>query len=149
MGRIIGALALVAVALAATGCVADPPAPQQVSKSHAAASLGPAAVPSDLEGKTVQLTYDSGSGGTVTFAGDGKSLTFIAADTGRKTTSPVAVVPVEAGIFLVTWTEENGTVISQIQDYKTGKLQATFSRRADTETGFVIESRTGSVRLTD
>ncbi|WP_067692398.1 MoaF-related domain-containing protein [Nocardia jejuensis] len=138
------------IALAATGCVADPPAAHKVSRTQTAEGLGPAVIPSDLHGKTVQLTYESGSGGTATFADDGRSLTYVAADTGRRTTSPVAIEPVETGIFLVTWTDDgNGAVISQVQDYRTGRLQGTWTQRADASAPYAIESRTGSVHLTD
>ncbi|MFE3190276.1 MoaF N-terminal domain-containing protein [Nocardia sp. NPDC059240] len=148
MGRSIGALALLAIALAATGCVADPPAAQQVSRSHAAETLGKAAVPSDLNGKTVQLGYDSGSGGTITFSADGGTVTYTAADTGRQTSTPVAVESVEAGIFLVTWTDDTGAVVSQVQDYRTGKVEGTWTRH-DPAGRPIIETRTGSVHLTD
>ncbi|GAB2547374.1 MoaF-related domain-containing protein [Nocardia heshunensis] len=148
MGRSIGALALLAIALAATGCVADPPAAQQVSRSHAAETLGKAAVPSDLNGKTVQLSYDSGSGGTITFSGDGRTVTYTAADTGRQTSTPVAVEPIESGIFLVTWTDDTGAVVSQVQDYRTGKVEGTWTRHDGTGQP-MIETRTGSVHLTD
>ncbi|MGW4535612.1 MoaF-related domain-containing protein [Nocardia sp. NPDC004340] len=144
-----GALAVLAVALAATGCVADPPAAQQVSKSHAAETLGKAAVPADLNGKTAQLTYDVGSGGTITFAADGRSLTYTAADTGHRTNTPVAVAPIEAGIFLVTWTDDSGAVVSQVQDYRTGKVEGTWTRHPDPAGPPVIETRTGSVHLTE
>ncbi|WP_162958230.1 MoaF-related domain-containing protein [Nocardia yunnanensis] len=146
MVRSIGVLAI--LALAATGCVADPPAAQQVSKSHAAETLGKAAVPADLNGKTVQLTYDSGSGGTITFSADGRTLTYTSAGTGRQTSTPVAVEPIEAGIFLVTWTDDTGAVVSQVQDYRTGKVEGTWTRH-DAAGQAVFETRTGSVHFTD
>ncbi|MVU76346.1 hypothetical protein GPX89_03700 [Nocardia sp. ET3-3] len=148
MGRSIGAIGILAVALAASGCVADPPAAQKVSNSHAAETLGKAAVPADLNGKTVQLSYESGSGGTIMFSADGRTVTYTAADTGRRTTTPVAVESVEAGIFLVTWTDDSGAVISQVQDYRTGKVEGTWTRR-DASGQAVIETRLGSVHLTD
>ncbi|MFE2959131.1 MoaF-related domain-containing protein [Nocardia tengchongensis] len=144
-----GAIAVLAVALAAAGCVADPPAAQQVSKSHAAETLGKAAVPADLNGKTVQLSYDVGSGGTITFAADGRTVTYTAADTGRRTSAPVAVAAVEAGVFLVTWTDDAGEVVSQVQDYRTGRVEGTWTRRPDPAGPPVIETRTGSVHLTE
>ncbi|MEV6767901.1 MoaF N-terminal domain-containing protein [Nocardia sp. NPDC051030] len=149
MGRIVGAVALAAIALAAAGCVADPPAPHKVSKTHAIEGQAAAAIPPDLHGKTVQLTYDSGSGGTATFADDGRTLTYVAADTGRKTTSPVAIETIDPGIFLVTWTDDSGAVISQVQDYRTGRIQGTRAQRPDAVAPYDIETRTGSVRLTD
>ncbi|MEC3954678.1 MoaF N-terminal domain-containing protein [Nocardia sp. CDC153] len=148
MVRSIGAIALLVIAVAATGCVADPPAAQKVSNSHAAETLGKAAVPSDLNGKTVQLTYDTGSGGTITFSTDGRTVTYTAADTGRQTSTPVAVEPIEAGIFLVTWTDDTGAVVSQVQDYRTGKVEGTWTRH-DASGQAVIETRVGSVHLTD
>lgn len=148
-GRITGAVALVVVALAATGCSADPPAPQRVSKAHATESLAQAAVPSDLSGKTVQLSYETGSGGTAEFASDGRTLTYTAADTGHRTSAPVAIAAVEAGIFLVTWTDDAGAVISQVQDYRTGRVAGTWTRHPDPSTPATIETRAGSVRLTD
>ncbi|MFC9997803.1 MoaF N-terminal domain-containing protein [Nocardia sp. NPDC127526] len=150
MGRTIAVVALVAIAFAAAGCVADPPAPQKVSAIQSAEGLGPAAVPSDLHGKTVQLRYDSGSGGTVTFAGDGRTLTYVAADSGRRTVAPVAIEHLETGVFLVTWADAgSGDVFSQVQDYRTGMLTGTRSHRDDPSGAFTIEPRTGSVHLTD
>lgn len=150
LARTFGAVALMAVVLAAVGCAADPAPPHKVSASESAEGLPPAALPVDLHGKTVQLTYDSGSGGTATFAGDGRTLTYVAADTGRRTTAAVAVAPIESGIFLVTWADEDtGAVISQVQDYRTGKINGTWVRRADPSAPFAIETRSGSVHLTD
>ncbi|BAW05149.1 conserved hypothetical protein [Nocardia seriolae] len=128
--------------------MADPPAAQQVPRSHAAETLGKAAVPADLNGQTVQLSYNTGSGGTIAFATDGRSLTYTAAGTGRQTSTPVAIEPIEAGIFLVTWTDDTGAVVSQVQDYRTGKVEGTWTRR-DASGQAVIETRTGSVHLTD
>ncbi|WP_157514179.1 MoaF-related domain-containing protein [Nocardia concava] len=148
MSRSIGVIAIIAVALAATACVADPPAAQRVSNSHAAETLGKAAVPADLNGKTVQLSYDTGSGGTIMFSTDGRTVTYTAADTGRQTSTPVAVEAIEAGIFLVTWTDDTGAVVSQVQDYRTGRVEGTWTRR-DGSGQPVIETRVGSVHLTD
>ncbi|MTE13124.1 MoaF-related domain-containing protein [Nocardia aurantiaca] len=146
MGRSIGAIAI--LALAATGCVADPPAAQRVSNSHAAETLGKAAAPSDLNGRTVQLAYDSGPSGALTFAADGRTLTYTAADTGRRNTSPVAIEPIEAGIFLVTWTDDTGAVVGQVQDYRTGKMEGTWTRHGASGQA-VIETRTGSIHVMD
>ncbi|MGW5223887.1 MoaF-related domain-containing protein [Nocardia niigatensis] len=148
MGRSIGALAILALALVAAGCVADPPAAQRVSNSHAAGTLGKAAVPSDLNGKTAQLSYDSGAGGAIAFASDGRTLTYTAADTGHRSSSPVVIQPLGSGIFLVTWTDDTGAVISQVQDYRTGRVEGTWTRR-DSAGRTVIETRTGSVHLTE
>ncbi|MFE3059710.1 hypothetical protein [Nocardia sp. NPDC059239] len=148
MGRSIGAITILAIAVVATGCVADPPAAQRVSNSHAAETLGRATVPSDLNGRTVQLSYDSGSGGTIVFSADGRTLTYIAADTGRRSSTPVAVASIAAGIFLVTWADDSGALVSQVQDYRTGKVEGTWTRRDDAGRA-VIETRTGSVRVTD
>ncbi|MBL1079209.1 MoaF N-terminal domain-containing protein [Nocardia sp. 2] len=129
--------------------MANPPEPQKVSVSESAASLGRAAIPEDLHGRTVQLTYDSGAGGTLTFAPDGGSLTYVSADTGRKTTAPAAIESIGAGSFLVTWADDSGVVISQVQDYRTGQVQGTWSRRDGTDAPFTIQTRTGTVHLTD
>ncbi|MFB7717520.1 MoaF N-terminal domain-containing protein [Nocardia sp. NPDC056100] len=150
MGRTLGIVALMAVALAAAACAADPAPPHKLSPSESAEGLAPAAIPAELVGKTVQLTYDSGSGGTATFGGDGRTLTYVAADTGRKTTSPVAVAAVEPGIFLVTWTDDaSAAVISQVQDFRTGKVRGTWSRQDGATAPVAIETRSGSVHLID
>lgn len=146
MARITGAIAILAFTLTATGCVADPPAAQQASESHAQETSGKVIVPADLNGRTVQLRYDSGSGGTLTFAADGEQLTYTAADTGRKTTTPVAVQAVDTGIFLVTWTDDTGAVVSQVQDYRTGSVRGTWTRHPDPAATPTIETRTGTVR---
>ncbi|WP_067710972.1 MoaF-related domain-containing protein [Nocardia yamanashiensis] len=146
----VGAVLLMAVALVTTACSADPAPPHRVSASESAEGMSPAAIPPDLRGRTVQLTYDSGPGGTAVFAEDGRHLTYVAADTGRKTTAAVVIEPIEAGIFLVTWADDDtGTVVSQVQDYRTGKVRSTWTRRSDANAPFVIDSRLGSVRLTD
>ncbi|UFS96300.1 MoaF-related domain-containing protein [Nocardia huaxiensis] len=150
MRRTVGSLLFAAAALGAVGCVANPPAPQKVSVSESVASLGRATLPDDLHGRTVQLTYDSGAGGTLTFAADGSSLTYVAADSGRKTVAPAAIESIGAGSFLVTWADEDsGVVISQVQDYRTGQVTGTWSRRAEGSGPFTIQTRTGSVSLTD
>ncbi|MRH89010.1 hypothetical protein GFY24_16410 [Nocardia sp. SYP-A9097] len=150
MGRTLGIVALLAVSLAVAACAADPAPPHKLSPSESAEGVAPAALPAELVGKTVQLTYDSGSGGTATFGGDGRTLTYVAADTGRKTTSPVAVEAVAPGIFLVTWTDDaTGSVISQVQDYRTGKVRGTWSRPDEPNASMTIETRSGSVHLTD
>ncbi|WP_327144602.1 MoaF-related domain-containing protein [Nocardia sp. NBC_01327] len=150
MGRLSGVVALVAVALSAAGCVADPAPPHKVSASESAVGMSATSLPADLHGKSVLLSYDSGSGGTATFADDGRTITYIAADTGRKTTSPVVVEPLDTGVFLVTWTDEgSGAVVSQVQDYRTGKVQGTWSRHSDAAAAPAIETRTGSVHLAD
>ncbi|WP_157535388.1 MoaF-related domain-containing protein [Nocardia inohanensis] len=150
MGRIPVAALLAAVALTAVACSADPAPPHRVSASESAEGMSPAAIPAELRGRTAQLTYDSGPGGTATFSDDGRTLTYVAADTGRKTTAPVVVEPIESGIFLVTWADDDrGTVVSQVQDYRTGKVHSTWTRRSDANAPSGIESRLGSVRLTD
>ncbi|MEU0539285.1 hypothetical protein [Nocardia sp. NPDC005978] len=143
-------MALGAIACAAVGCAADPAPPHKVSASEAAQGVAPAALPANLHGKTVQITYDSGSGGTATYSEQGDTLTYVAADTGRRTTAPVAIAPIESGIFLVTWAEDGtGAVISQVQDYRTGKVQGTWARRPDPAAPFTFETRSGAVHLTD
>ncbi len=150
LGRTLGIVALVAVSLAAVACAADPAPPHKLSPSESAEGMALAAIPAELVGKTVQLTYDSGSGGTATFGGDGRTLTFVAADSGRKTDSPVTVESIDSGIFLVTWTDDaTGAVISQVQNYRTGKVRGTWSRRTAPDAAFTIETRSGSVHLTD
>ncbi|MGX1807393.1 MoaF-related domain-containing protein [Nocardia sp. NPDC055321] len=143
-------MALGAIACAAVGCAADPAPPHKVSASEAAQGVPPADLPANLRGKTVQLTYDSGSGGTATYSDEGDTLTYVAADTGRRTTAPVAIAPIDSGIFLVTWAEDGtGAVISQVQDYRTGKVRATWARRPDPAAPFTFEIRSGAVHLTD
>ncbi|MFI6867367.1 MoaF-related domain-containing protein [Nocardia sp. NPDC050406] len=143
MRRTLVSVALVAMVLARAACVADPPPPQQVSPSGV--GIATATPPSTLNGRTVRIAYDGGNVETLTVGPDGKSVTYIVADV--PSTAPAAIEPLETGVFLVTWTRD-GTVISQVQDFRTGEMRGTWSHRPDPNAPQIVETRSGSVRLT-
>lgn len=144
MRRTLVSVALVAMVLAAAACVADPPPPQKVSP--AGVGIAVATPPSTLNGRTVRVSYDGGVTETLIFGPDGKSVSFVAAD--RPATASAAVEPLESGVFLVTWTHGDD-VISQVQDFLTGELHGTWSHRTEPAAPYIVETRTGSVRLAE
>ncbi|NNH72505.1 hypothetical protein HLB23_22040 [Nocardia uniformis] len=153
MRRTLISVVLVAIALAGAACVADPPPPQQASpRSETPAGLAPAALPADLNGKIVRIAYDTGATETLTFAPDAKSVTAVHTDNrisaDSRPSAPAAVVALESGVFLVTWSVAGG-VNSQVQDYRTGEMHGTWSHRADPAAPLTIETRSGSVRLVE
>lgn len=153
MRRTLISVALVAIALASAACVADPPPPQKVSRTDAPAGVVTATMPATLNGKTARITYDSGAVETLTFGPDGKSVTAVTTDSrvsteSRPAAAPAAVIALESGVFLVSWAADGG-VVSQVQDYRTGEVRGTWSHRDDPAAPFIVETRSGSVRLVE
>ncbi|WP_306362652.1 hypothetical protein [Nocardia sp. CC227C] len=145
MRRTLVSVVLAVVLLGAAACVANPPPPQRATATATPAGVATATLPVTLAGKTVRVRYDSGPAVTLAFAADAASVIRRGADRSA-TTVPATVVALEAGVFLVTWTEADG-IASQVQDFRTGAVHGTWAHRPDPDAPYTIETRTGTVRL--
>ncbi|WP_147287085.1 MoaF-related domain-containing protein [Nocardia otitidiscaviarum] len=147
MRRTLVSVVLAAVLLSSVACVANPPPPQRASDTDTPAGVATATLPVTLAGKTVRVSYDSGTALTLAFAADGASV--VRSGTDRPiATAPATVTALDPGVFLVTWAEADG-IASQVQDFRTGTVHGTWAHRPDPAAPFTIETRTGTVRLAD
>lgn len=81
-----------------------------------------------LRGKTIDVDYETGYHFLITFNSESeltwKALSKRAEGAPETESEPYKSYEIEEGIYMVNWIEETGLVVSQIQDYNTGKVYA-------------------------